>query len=209
MAEDQNREHLSLIRRVTSACESRGVRIWLLGGWGVDALCGAVRRAHHDVDFIARLSDREACRRLAGSVADEIPEDTPQKLRFLKSGIQCDTRFFYVLPDGAPVSDLDAHDPLVYPWPADSFPEQPNGILEGTALRAVSWSAQFVAKAGFSRFREGVPLREKDEADLAVIRGHLGAGVLEELERHFPGIPKGGSSTGEGGHACGSASRAK
>jgi hypothetical protein len=120
-------------------------------------------------------------------------------LRFVKSGIQCDSRFFYMLPDGRIVSDLSAGDPLVYPWPPDSFPEKPNGVLDGRPVRAISWSAQFVAKAGYTAFQKGTPLREKDKADLEVVREHLAAAVACELEACFPGIPKDENTTQQSG----------
>lgn len=190
MTENRNEQHLSLIGEIMGGCESAGIRVWLFGGWGIDALLGTIRRAHRDIDLILHLSNRSAYRGQVLAIAAKISEDTPQKLRVPKDGIQCDTRFFHVLPDGRLVSDLDAHDSSVYPWPPDSFPEEVNGVIDGTPVRAVSWSAQFVAKAGYSAFQKGVPLREKDEADLEIIRKHLPPGMAEELEHYFPGIPK-------------------
>jgi hypothetical protein len=190
MVEDRNHEHLQLIRRILAAHESAGIKVWLLGGWGIDALYGSIRRSHHDIDLILRLADRPIHQEVMGSMADGTPEDVPQKLRSLLDGIQCDTRYFGVLPDGKLVSDLDADDPLVYPWPPDSFPEPINGELSGIPVRAISWSAQYVAKAGFAAFQKGVPLRARDRIDLALIESQLPEPVLRGLRSWFPGIPK-------------------
>jgi hypothetical protein len=190
MDKNRNQEHLRLIGQIMKAHDSAGIKVWLLGGWGIDALCGLVRRAHHDIDLILQLSNRATHRRLVGEIADSVPEDAPQKLRSLIGGVQCDTRFFHVLPDGMLVSDFDATDPLLYPWPPDSFPDQVNGQLSGGAVRAISWSAQFVAKAGFSAFQKGVTLRPKDKIDLALIGKHLPPGASHALQSWFPGIPK-------------------
>src|SRR5207244_1473979 len=35
----------------------RGVRVWLDGGWGVDALLGSQHRAHEDLDIVVALVD--------------------------------------------------------------------------------------------------------------------------------------------------------
>ncbi len=34
-----------------------GVRVWVVGGWGVDALLGEQTRAHHDVDLLVHVED--------------------------------------------------------------------------------------------------------------------------------------------------------
>ena len=42
---------LDEVVRVLDALDSAGVRAWLEGGWGVDALVGRQTRAHRDVDL--------------------------------------------------------------------------------------------------------------------------------------------------------------
>jgi hypothetical protein len=145
--------------------------------------------------LILELSDRAAYRRQIKPITDSITEDTPQKMRFLKNGIQCDTRYFHVLPDGTLVSDLDATDPLFYPWPPDSFPDRVNGGLNSVPVRAISWSAQFVAKAGFAAFKKNTGLRPKDKGDLELIKEHLPEGEAQTLRSFFAGIPKDGETT--------------
>jgi lincosamide nucleotidyltransferase A/C/D/E len=41
-----------LVPQVTSAMEDAGVRVWLVGGWGVDALLGRQTRRHGDLDLV-------------------------------------------------------------------------------------------------------------------------------------------------------------
>lgn len=36
---------------------SRGIRVWLDGGWAIDALLGHQRRPHDDLDLVAALDD--------------------------------------------------------------------------------------------------------------------------------------------------------
>ena len=44
--------------------EEHGVRFWLIGGWGVDALLHRQTRPHKDLDVLVRLADLRALRRL-------------------------------------------------------------------------------------------------------------------------------------------------
>jgi lincosamide nucleotidyltransferase A/C/D/E len=37
--------------------EARGLRVWLDGGWAVDALLGEQTRAHDDLDLVSRLDE--------------------------------------------------------------------------------------------------------------------------------------------------------
>lgn len=42
------------------ALEGTGVKIWIDGGWGVDALLGEQTRSHDDVDFVVQEKDLSA-----------------------------------------------------------------------------------------------------------------------------------------------------
>ncbi len=109
---------------------------------------------------------------------------------FFRKGVRADIIYFYVLPDRTLVSDLDSGDACVYAWPPGSFPEEPGGQLFDVPCRAITWEAQYVAKEGYSHFKKGSELREKDTKDLAIIRDHLPKTAEEELTRYFPGIPR-------------------
>jgi lincosamide nucleotidyltransferase A/C/D/E len=42
--------------------QAHGVRLWLMGGWGIDALVGRQTRDHHDVDVLVELAALEQFR---------------------------------------------------------------------------------------------------------------------------------------------------
>ena len=48
---------------VYSALLARGVRLWVDGGWGIDALLGRQTRPHKDFDAIAAFEDLPALTR--------------------------------------------------------------------------------------------------------------------------------------------------
>jgi lincosamide nucleotidyltransferase A/C/D/E len=45
------------IVRLLGAFESTGVRVWIDGGWGVDALFGEQLRSHDDLDIVVSIAD--------------------------------------------------------------------------------------------------------------------------------------------------------
>ena len=190
MSVRQNQVQEQAIREVLMAFQSGGVNTWLLGGWGIDALLRHVSREHEDIDLIAALEDRKRVRMAVRSLADRIGGDTDVELHFFQKGVRAEVVYFYRLPEGLLVSDLDSSDPCIYAWPPESFPEETNGELFGMACRAITWEAQYVAKAGYSYYKKGCPLRDKDREDLDVIRKHLRPGAEDELRRYFPGIPR-------------------
>ena len=185
-----NRAQLELIRELFSACERRKVRFWLFGGWGIDALLGRVTREHSDIDILAETSSRQALRSALESIGGEL-SDKGAGWRYVGNGVRADISFLFAHSDGAVVSDIDPDDPDVYPWPEDSFPEECNGLLAGFRCRAVSWEAQYVAKAGYRNVFPDISLRAKDESDLETIARYVPEEKRRELEETvFEGIPR-------------------
>ena len=181
---------LELIRDLFAECESRDLRIWLLGGWGIDALLGRVIREHHDIDIVAEETCKEPLRAAVEHIRGEFAPK-PIGWRFLRDDVRVDITFISYAADGTPVSDLKKDDPNVYPWPPGSFPKECNGRLSGISCRAISWEAQYVAKAGYKDAFPDTTLRAKDDSDLKVIRRHVTPEKRKELEAHwFGGIPR-------------------
>lgn len=185
---DQNQAQLDLIREIVSECEANNVRIWLFGGWGIDALQGIVTREHGDIDMLAEESSRETLSKVLNriGVCDIRPE-----FNLGKNGIGLDIGFTLTHSDGTVVSDVSPDDPNVYPWPPGSFPDECNGSLPGLSCRAISWEAQYIAKAGYRNAFPDTTPRTKDEADLETIARFLPADRRREVEeKWFGGIPR-------------------
>ena len=60
---------------VVRLLEGNGLRVWLDGGWGVDALAGRQTREHEDLDIAILLSQAEAAATLLTSAGYEVFED--------------------------------------------------------------------------------------------------------------------------------------
>ena len=186
----QNEAQLELIGALFADCESRNLRVWLLGGWGIDALLGKISREHYDIDIVAEESSKEALREAIEHIGGEFA-DKPMGWRFCKNDVRVDVTFIFYAADGTPISDLKEEDPNVYPWPPGSFPDECNGRLPGLCCRAMSWEAQYVAKAGYKDAFPDTALRAKDDLDLEIIRRHIPQEKRKELEeRWFAGIPR-------------------
>ena len=60
------------VLEVLRAVEARGLRVWLDGGWGVDALLGKQTRDHEDVDIVVELDKVDELARTLGSLGFEL-----------------------------------------------------------------------------------------------------------------------------------------
>ena len=199
----QDEVQLELIRTLFWESERRNARFWLFGGWGIDALLGSVSRDHSDIDVLAEASSRTALRAALEHIGGEI-SDNGTGWWFHKDEIGVDIGFILTYSDGTVVSDVDHADPNVYPWPPGSFPEECNGLLAGLQCRAISWEAQYIARAGYRNAFPDTALREKDNAYLETIARHVPADKRRELEtRWFGGIPREGVTAGQAGRVSG------
>lgn len=62
---------------IVYALSAADVRVWLDGGWGVDALIGCQTRDHDDLDIVIPLSESDAARRTLTSLGFDLIEDEP------------------------------------------------------------------------------------------------------------------------------------
>jgi phosphorylcholine metabolism protein LicD len=184
---EKNYSQLIIIKEFLSLCAEKGIKTWLMGGWGLDFLQSKETRSHNDIDFIADKEDYSSISNLVVGFADTIRINTREKIAFYKVGIGFDICFFFEI-DCEYFIDLDENDPLVYPMPNNSFPKEKNAILSGIKTRTISWEAQYVAKKGFFHYSKK-PLREKDELDLNIIIKNITL-PLKDLDKLLPGIEK-------------------
>src|SRR5918992_4742485 len=106
---------------VVANLQQAGMRVWLDGGWGVDALVGEQTREHDDLDCVIALSDvpiaRDALAALGFAVSlDELPT------RFVVRD-RCDHRvdFHTVIFDDTGGATQQLQDGTFAPHPAQGF----------------------------------------------------------------------------------------
>lgn len=63
------------VLEVVDLLKIAGVRAWLDGGWGVDALIGRQTREHDDLDLVIPLSEADAARHVLTTAGFEVIEN--------------------------------------------------------------------------------------------------------------------------------------
>src|SRR5262249_21330488 len=146
------------VLRVLDALEAADVRVWLDGGWGVDALIGKQTREHRDLDVIVALDDvshleeslREAgfSRRPEGSLTNFVMAHHADGEVDVHA-VNFDHRGYgvFLLPDGRR-----------WPFPPSAFAA--TGIVDGRAVLCLSPDAQVQCHG------QGYAPTEKDLADM-------------------------------------------
>lgn len=135
-----------------------GIRIWVGGGWGVDALAGRQTRPHSDLDlaFDAGQED-DAIRRLVAAGYEMSLDWRPG--RFVMSRGNMDVDLHPVEFDAAGHGTQTARDGTTYQYPADGFTVGQIGGVQVPCLTA----------RVLRTFRTGFELRDVDEHDLQVL----------------------------------------
>ena len=140
-----------------------GVRWWLMGGWGVDALLGRQTREHHDVDLLVLVDDLATLNARLRADGFARAYDWPES----RTHDGWATAFVEQHPDGR---ELDVHavhedgslatdDPWVLPPDALSG----TGIVAGRSMACLSAAGQRAAHQGYA-------LPAHHVADLAALR---------------------------------------
>jgi hypothetical protein len=159
---------LGVIRKVTGVMQAAGISAWLFGGWGLDARIGRITRAHGDVEFWVEHRQAQPSKALLAE-AGAIPLSTQppaEACEFTWDGVPFSTAYFDRQPDGTITIRGRWSD---WEFPPDSFGDDP-GVLGGLAVPAMSTAGMLAMKEQFPALRNGRPWREKDRADIEVLR---------------------------------------
>jgi lincosamide nucleotidyltransferase A/C/D/E len=91
--------------------QEQGIRLWLMGGWGVDALLGEQTRDHHDLDLLVQIADLERFVERLSALGFEPAYVWEAEARDIHHPLwstsrELPTAFVYVHPDGR---EVDTH----------------------------------------------------------------------------------------------------
>lgn len=147
-----------------------GVRCWVMGGWGVDALLEEQTREHHDLDVLVLADDLPALAALFVDHGFEIQHVWPAENRPLDvAGETWPTAFVAATEAGV---ELDIHvikldagiaTPLCdVPWPFDEHSLDGNGVIAGRQVECVSARTQLAMHQGYE-------LPESHQRDLELL----------------------------------------
>ncbi|MEO7982010.1 MAG: hypothetical protein ABI807_14105 [Sporichthyaceae bacterium] len=144
--------------RVVRLLEENGVKCWVLGGWGVDALEGRATRAHKDLDIFLALSEHALAWRLLHEDGFrlayrweenvELPGDldaATQPTAYVLQHVDGREVDVHVLDDSAePMAVLWDHRIELVAGALDGI-----GTIGGTEVRCLSARMQVVAHQGY------------------------------------------------------------
>ena len=179
--------------------EKRGVRLWVDGGWGIDALLEEQTRPHKDFDALVCFDDLTSLSDILaahGFTLKEIWEENhwvayPVRLRLIgrEQGAVGEVATAFVLRNGegqeldVHVLRLDSHGAGIPAWNADIiYPPSAlagRGSIAGTPVRCLSTEMQMATHTGYA-------LQAKDLQDVRLLHERFGVAYSEEHARYFP-----------------------
>ncbi len=156
------------------AIDGRGVRIWIDGGWGVDALLERQTRPHDDLDIVVEEKDVPAVRALLVEWGyGDVPRDDTRPWNFVmgdKKGHEVD--FHVVLVDD---HGNGVYGPGNFVYPAAALAGI--GSIAGCQVNCIA--PEFMVQ-----FHTGYPLREKDFHDVWALCQRFGLEMPGEYRTH-------------------------
>jgi lincosamide nucleotidyltransferase A/C/D/E len=147
-----------------------GVRYWVVGGWGVDALLGRETRRHKDLDILALVEDLPLLRRTFAEPGFSQSLVWEEKRWINSDGERSPTAFVVADAAGRAIDihlfELRAHGHVIQhydnPWPLpDSFAER--GTIGGVPVPCVTRETQI-------RMHTGYELPREQQLDLELLR---------------------------------------
>jgi lincosamide nucleotidyltransferase A/C/D/E len=159
-------------KAVYDLLDQNGVRCWVMGGWGVDALLGCVTREHKDLDLLVLIEDlpryADLVRRHGFERKLVWSESQPIEI----DAVPFDSAFVDAHPDGREIDvhviDVDPRGVVTQfhadPWPLPRDAVSGTGALDGEKVRCVTRAAQIAMHSGYDlpeRHREDVRLLQE------------------------------------------------
>jgi hypothetical protein len=132
-------------------------------------------RAHGDVEFwVEHRQARRSKALLVEAGALPLPTQPPaESCEFTWDGVPFSTAYFDRQPDGTTTSRGRWTD---WEFPPGSFGDD-LGVLDGLAVPAMSVAGMLAMKEQFPTLRNGRPWRDKDRADIEVLRALIAGGT--------------------------------
>ncbi len=144
---------------ILGAVEATGTRLWVAGGWGVDALVGRQTRAHRDLDLLVDSQRLEECLALLAARCYAVETDwLPVRVEVVAAGRGwVDVHPVRLAPDGSGVqAGLNG---TRFDYPADCFAI---GSLAGRGVPCLTAARQRLLHTGYET-------RPQDVHDLGLL----------------------------------------
>jgi lincosamide nucleotidyltransferase A/C/D/E len=151
---------------VIAALQAGSHRVWIDGGWGVDALLGEVTRPHEDVDLVVELAALGAVFDCLSRLGFSVTEDLSPVRVVMRSddGRQVDLHPVTFDDNGTGWQVAAAPDGSDCPYPADGFTV---GRILDVAVPCLSAELQLEHHSGY-------PPRDRDREDMTRVAIRFG-----------------------------------
>ena len=162
---------------------TKGIQVWLTGGWGIDALLREQTRPHKDLDFIMLVGDVVRMRDLLANIGYSLKELWSENSWVLDSGeVEIPTAFVLQDSEGREVDvhamRLDKHGNGIPAWSNDGliFKKEDlasEGFVSGFSVSCISSEMQVVCHLGYD-------LPDKQLRDLELLQERFGVEFPDE-----------------------------
>ena len=132
-------KQLQVLEELISVTEEADIPIWIYGGYGLEALVKSPLRPHKDIDIFIHKRDKAGLTDVLTSVGFDVFGSGLHYVVFTKNEQHVECTTFEELDDGTLVTDTG--DTGVFPWPANSFPKEPNADILKKQVRVISYEA--------------------------------------------------------------------
>jgi lincosamide nucleotidyltransferase A/C/D/E len=151
---------------ILGALQARGLRVWLDGGWGVDALLGEETRVHEDADLVVELDSLAEVFESLNSLGFAIAEDKAPVRIVLRAddGCQVDLHPVSFDAEGTGWQRGAAPDGSDCPYPPDDFTD---GRILGRTVPCITADLQLQHHSGYEP-------RDRDRADMRRLAERFG-----------------------------------
>ena len=136
--------------------------VWLMGGWGIDALVGRQTRPHHDLDLLVNVADLERLRLCLIDLGFALKYTWDDEVRWIRhdrwsSALEQPSAFVYGHADGREVdvhvvrlSD-DGEVEMLWdvPYAFTAAGLRATGLIDGHGVRCLSREMQLQAHTGY------------------------------------------------------------
>lgn len=171
--------HAEDVVRLYQLLDDAGIRVWLTGGWGIDALLGQQTRPHKDLDVIMLVDDVVRMRDLLGREGYSLKELWSENRWDVDvRGAEIATAFVLQDRDGREIDAhamrLDAEGNGLPAWDAEGciFTKHDfagAGAVAGVPVRCLAPEMQMICHTGY-------PLPDAQVRDLDLLRARFAVG---------------------------------
>src|SRR5215216_7852476 len=132
---------------VIAALEHAGVRVWLDGGWGIDALIGEQTREHDDLDCVIALSDAPSARNALAVLGFAVALDELPTRFVIRDRSDHRVDFHTVTFDAAGGATQQLQDGRLAPYPSEGF--SGSGQVAGVGVACLTATVQLLHHLGY------------------------------------------------------------